>query len=103
MQGLRTSGYKKAFVLLISLSVFRLSYAQSVVDTRSLLKELISYDAAAKWPQPTYTEKQASSYDRASIAPGKPGWFANADASQYIRTDTINSRIEKVMFDADGP
>src|ERR1700754_847483 len=99
MQGLRTSGYKKAFVLLISLSVFRLSSAQTVVDMRSLLTELVSYDAAAKWPQPAYTEKQASSYDRASVAPGKPGWFANADASQYIRTDTLSGRIEKVMFD----
>jgi hypothetical protein len=103
MQVLKSSGYKKAFMLLILLSVFKLSYAQSVVDTRSLLNELVSYEAAAKWPQPAYSEKQASSYDRASIAPGKPGWFANADASQYIRTDTINGRIEKVMFDANGP
>jgi len=103
MQGLKISGYKKAFMLLMSLSVFKLSYAQSVVDTRSLLKEIISYDAVAKWPQPEYTEKQASSYDRASIAPGKPGWFANGDASQYIRTDTVAGRVEKVMLDADGP
>ena len=77
--------------------------AQPVVDTRSLLKEMVSYEAMAKWPQPAYIEKQASSYDRASVAPGKTGWFANADASQYIRADTINKRIEHVMLDAVGP
>lgn len=103
MPGFNRSILKKTFLLVALLLVFKVSNAQTVVDIRSLLKELISYDAAAKWPQPEYVEKQASSYDRASVAPGKPGWFANADASQYIRTDTINGRLEKVMLDADGP
>ncbi|NNU33880.1 hypothetical protein HK413_06500 [Mucilaginibacter sp. S1162] len=39
-----------------------------------------------------YEEHQASSYDRHSISPDQPGWFANADASQYIRTETVDGR-----------
>ncbi|MGZ3873320.1 MAG: glycoside hydrolase family 172 protein [Mucilaginibacter sp.] len=78
-------------------------YGQAVTDIRSLLREMIDYDALSKWPQYSYTEKEASSYDRRSVAPGKPGWFANADASQYIRTETTEGRTELVMMDADGP
>lgn len=77
--------------------------AQEVVDVRSLLNEMVSLDAAARWPSPEYVEKQASSYDRASVSPNTAGWYANADASQYIRTDTIQDRLEHVMLDADGP
>ena len=72
-------------------------------DTRSLLRELADYDQMARWPSPAYVEKQASSYDRKSIRPNQPGWFANADASQYIRTEQTQGRNENVMLDADGP
>src|ERR1700761_8586893 len=73
------------------------------VDARSLLEEMISYETMAQWPDPVYVEKQASSYDRASVSPATPGWFANADASQYLRTDTISDHLEHVMLDTDGP
>jgi hypothetical protein len=73
------------------------------IDMRSLLREMVNYNAMAKWPAPAYQEKQASSYSRQSVAPGQPGWFANGDASQYIRTETNNGRQEHVMMDADGP
>jgi len=46
---------------------------------------------------------QASSYDRKSISPELPGWFANDDRSQYIRTEDVNDRLEHVMMDVDGP
>lgn len=77
--------------------------AKAPVDTRSLLREIADYDQMARWPSPAYTEKQASSYDRKSISPNQPGWFANADASQYIRTEQTHGRTENVMLDADGP
>ena len=64
---------------------------------------MVDNTAIARWPDPYYTELQASSYDRKSVTPGKPGWFANDDRSQYIRTEDINGRHEQVMMDADGP
>jgi len=51
------------------------------VTLQSLLDELIDFDAVARWPSPAYTCRQASSYDRATVAPDKPGWFANNDRS----------------------
>src|SRR6202012_298341 len=53
--------------------------------------------------EPEFTFKQASSYDRAEVAPDKPGWFANNDQNQFIRTETNQDRCEKVMLDTDGP
>ena len=37
------------------------------------------------------------------MSPDKPGWFANDDGFGIERTDTIDGRIEKVMFDEAGP
>ena len=73
------------------------------VTLESLLAEMVDRAAVARWPQPEFTCRQASSYDRSRIAPDKPGWFANHDASQYIRTETHAGRIEQVMLDTDGP
>jgi Protein of unknown function (DUF2961) len=52
---------------------------------------------------PVYTLKQASSYDRRSISPDQPGWFANADENQFIREEKKDGHSEFVMMDADGP
>ena len=73
------------------------------VTLNSLLIEMTNFSAVARWPQPEFTARQASSYDRAEVAPDKPGWFANNDFSQYIRTEDHDGRKEQVMMDADGP
>lgn len=73
------------------------------VTLESLLNEMTDFAAVARWPEPEFTCKQASSYDRAKVAPDKPGWFANRDQNQFIRTETNQGRTEKVMLDADGP
>ena len=73
------------------------------VTLESLLKEMVDYGAVARWPQPEFTCKQASSYDRGTVAPDKPGWFANNDQNQFIRTEENQGRKERVMLDADGP
>lgn len=75
------------------------SKARQPITTASLLKEMISYQSVTYWPSPFYTTHQRSSYDRHSISPDKPGWFANADHTQYIRTEGK----EQVMLDEDGP
>ena len=73
------------------------------VSTESLLKEMVNFDSVTRWPQPEFTCKQASSYDRASKSPDQPGWFANDDQNQFIRDEQFQGRTERVMLDADGP
>ena len=80
-----------------------LAAATPVVSLDSLLAEMLDVAAPARWPQPQYTCRQASSYDRASIAPDQPGWFANNDQNQFIRTESTHGRSEQVMLDAEGP
>lgn len=72
------------------------------VDIAALLSELTDRRALAELPSPAWTCAQASSYDRASIAPDK-NWFANADAGHFVRIESAGDRREGVMLDADGP
>jgi hypothetical protein len=73
------------------------------VTLPSLLEEMTDRDAIARFPDPPYTCRQASSFDRLSVAPDKPGWFANHDTSQFIRSENRDGRTEWVMMDAEGP
>src|SRR4051794_13092724 len=77
--------------------------ASRPVTLQTLLQDLIDRDRLARFPDPTYTTAQASSYDRQSVAPNKPGWFANRDAGNFIRTETTAGRQENVLLDTDGP
>jgi hypothetical protein len=77
--------------------------ADAVVTVRSLLEEMVDRDRLPQLPTMPFIAGQASSYDRASIAPDKPGWFANHDFGMYIRTETGRGRTEYVMMDVDGP
>jgi hypothetical protein len=77
--------------------------AETIVSVRSLLAEMVDRDCLPQLPEAPYTAGQASSYDRASIAPDKPGWFANHDFGMYVRTETNQGRKEYVMMDVDGP
>ena len=77
--------------------------ADAVVTVRSLLEEMVDRDRLPQLPTMPFIAGQASSYDRASIAPDKPGWFANHDFGMYIRTETSRGRTEYVMMDVDGP
>ena len=73
------------------------------VSLQSLLNEMIDRDTLAQFPSPEYQCRQASSYDRRSVAPDQPGWFANSDRSYFIRTEQHQGRTEHVMLDVDGP
>lgn len=77
--------------------------AGAEVTLDSLLNEMTDFSAVARWPQPEFTCRQCSSYDRAEVSPDQPGWFANNDFSQYIRTEDNDGRKERVMMDEDGP
>jgi hypothetical protein len=74
-----------------------------VITLTTLLNEMVDRQALSRWPDPPYTCRQFSSYDRQSVAPDKPGWFANMDTGQYVRVETNGTRMESVMFDANGP
>lgn len=64
---------------------------------------MIDASSVACWQQPAYTMKQASSYDRKSVALDKPGWFANGDFNQFIRKEKRGNHSEYVMMDATEP
>ncbi|MDR0352770.1 MAG: DUF2961 domain-containing protein [Opitutaceae bacterium] len=77
--------------------------AGDAVSIASLLREMTDRDERARFPAPAFTCAQASSYDRATVAPGQPGWFANSDRSMFLRVEHERGRREFVMFDAAGP
>jgi hypothetical protein len=78
--------------------------APGTITTRSLLAEMTDLGAMAEFPNPPYTCRQISSYDRASTTPQDPKtWFANNDANQYLRVEERGEGREYVMMDADGP
>lgn len=75
----------------------------SVISLETLLEEIVDRTALARWPDPTYSCRQASSYDRATVAPDRPGWFANMDRSHFIRQQQRNGETEYVLLDVEGP
>ncbi len=77
--------------------------AQEAVSLKSLLGDMVDRDRLAQFPSPAYICRQFSSYDRDTVAPDKPGWFANWDRSQFVRVEENDGRREYVMLDAAGP
>ena len=69
------------------------------VSLASLLNEMTDRTALARFPNPAYTCRQASSYDRGAVSPTE-NWFANADASHFLR---VEPNGESVLMEADGP
>ncbi len=78
-------------------------FAQKSISIESLLKEMVDRNELAKYPDPTFTCNQFSSYDRATVAKDEPGWFANRDRSMFIRMENKDGRKEFVMMDTEGP
>ncbi|MBL1217285.1 MAG: DUF2961 domain-containing protein [Planctomycetes bacterium] len=90
-------------IVACALGVLQQASAQTI-DLHRLLNEMVDRSLIAQWPDPAYTCKQFSSYDRASTTSEQhETWFANADHGQFLRTETIDGRQEHVMMDADGP
>ena len=97
-------GFKilKWFLGLLSFSISLSAVAQEV-SVKSLLQEMTNAESETYWPVPSFNLKQASSYDRRSVSPDLPGWFANGDANQFIRQEEKDGHAEYVMMDAEGP
>jgi len=81
-----------------------LAQEQRVITTRSLLAEMVDLATLAEYPDPPFTCRQFSSYDRASTSPDDAAtWFANGDAGKFLRVEERGGRKEFVMMDAAGP
>ena len=91
------------FAIILGLTFSTGAFAQKAVTIESLLNEMVDRNERAKFPQPTFTNKQFSSYDREMVEKGKPGWFSNSDRSMFIRVEKANGRTEYVMMDTEGP
>ncbi len=76
--------------------------APEPVSMKGLLPEMVDLGRMAEFPDPPYTCRQFSSYDRASKSPAQD-WFANNDRDQYLRVEEREGRKEYVMMDAEGP
>lgn len=90
-------------LLQTALAVPCMAQPTGTITLESLLNEMVKRDALARFPQTNYRSAQFSSYDRKSVAPGEPGWYANHDWSQFIRSEVHAGRTEWVMMDAEGP
>ena len=76
--------------------------ADPAISAGSLLGDMTNLAGMSLFPNPAYTCRQFSSYDRASKSPEKE-WFANNDCGQYLRVEERAGRKESVMMDAQGP
>jgi hypothetical protein len=72
------------------------------ITFKSLLEEMINRDAITRYPEPYYTLKQFSSYDRRSTAINDSTWFANMDCNEFLRIEEVEGRKESVLMDAKG-
>ena len=75
------------------------------VTMQSLLREMVDREKLTEFPTDVpYRTLQASSYNRASVAPDQPGWFADADGVSCIRTEKNNKgETEWVLMEDTGP
>lgn len=102
---IKPGGWIKRVVTIVVLAMPVLS-AQGQITMESLLREMTDLTALTRYPDPAYTVKQFSSYDRKSTDPAVPtdeNWFANADRGQHLRTEERNGATEWVLMDAEGP
>lgn len=90
-------------VLALAAGLSLAASAAEMVTLKSLLEEMTDPDANTYLPLPRFTARLWSSYDRKTTEPGAAGWFANADASQFVRSEMVDGRKEDVMLDAKGP
>ncbi len=80
--------------------------AASDVTFRSLVQQMTDLGELARVPDPAFTCKQFSSYDRRSTDSSvltDENWFANGDRGQHLRVEERNGATEHVMMDAPGP
>ena len=68
------------------------------ISLSTLLNKIIDREQIASFPEPRYQCKQASSYNRESVSPDLPGWFADSDGIGFIRVEENNGQKEWVLY-----
>jgi len=76
--------------------------AAEPVTTGRLLGEMTDMAGLARFPDPPYKTVQFSSYDRASVAPYAPGWYANNDGFGGEETPNFLAVLQKPGADGVG-
>ena len=97
--------YKFYFYPLVFISIIILFSCQLTreVNITSLLEEMVDRKQITYFPESGYQCLQASSYNRESVSPDKPGWFADSDGIGFIRTEENNGIKEWILMEDDGP
>ena len=65
------------------------SMASDKVMVSTLLDEMISFEKATEFPEPYYTCKMVSSYDRRTVSPDKDWWYASGYCSGASRKSDV--------------
>ncbi len=77
------------------------------VSFETLLRDMTDLERLARFPNPPFTHRLSSSYDRRSTDPDEPteeNWFANVDGSGFVRVEQDRfGREYWVIMDAPGP
>lgn len=75
------------------------------VTMQSLLREMVDRERITEFStELPYRTLQASSYNRASVSPDQPGWFADSDGVFCIRTEkNKKGETEWVLMEDNGP
>ncbi len=73
------------------------------VNLTTLLNEMVDREQITRFPESGYQCLQASSYNRESVSPDEPGWFADSDGIGFIRTEENNGQKEWVIMEDEGP
>ncbi len=89
-------------LVLFSFGAFFVAQAGEV-SLKTLLEEIQNRDVLARFPNPAFSCRQSSSYDRDTVEVDGKGWFANWDRSQFVRIEETGGKKEYVMHDQDGP
>jgi len=76
---------------------------EAEVNISTLLEEMVDRDLITQFPTSNYQSKQASSYNRESVSPDLPGWFADSDGVSFEKVEEVNGKKEWVLMEDLGP
>ena len=67
------------------------------VNLTTLLNEMVDREQITRFPESGYQCLQACSYNRESVSPDKPGWFADSDGINFIRIEENSGQTYLLM------
>lgn len=94
---------KNLFLSVVCLCCTLFASAQNVTMA-TLLNEMLNRKAVTDFSTQNFKCRKFTSFDRASLNTEDPNqWFANGDASQFLREEQNDGRKEYVIFEAEKP